>query len=316
MRPSLDQRHRGRKRHHRDLDVARDQRGVDLRIAAERHGENVDAGRMLDHLHRQVQRIADAARSVVELAWVGLGLGDQLLHRGDAGFRARHQDEVGGDELGHRREVVAARRTAGCCRARARWPRHWCSAGWCSRPAAISRPRRRRACRRRPGGSPRSPAGRAGRRASCRAGAPAHRRRRRRRTARSAGSGDWDRFWAWAAVTVARTATSAITRRRMRRLPVALAFAPRRVLRQQNRRKRPAQGRPPQAIRRQIVALLRRGALLARMRGDDVVHRRLHAALLVRDAGEASAISVMPSAPISVPSLMSPRWPMRKYLPA
>ena len=189
----LNERHRGRERHHRDLDVAGDQRRVDLRVAAERHREDVDAGRVLDHLHGQVQRIADAARSVVELAGIGLGLGDQLLHRGDAGFRARHQDEVGGDELRHRREVVdRVERQAVVERGR-----DGGAVGVLQDGVAIRRRFRDLVGGERAAGAGAilddRPAGRPGRTACRRAAAPARPPRRRRRTARSAGSDDWDR---------------------------------------------------------------------------------------------------------------------------
>ena len=189
----LDQRHGGGKRDDRHLDFARDQRRVDVPVAAERHRDDVDASGMLEHLHRQVQRIARSARAVIELARIGAGARQQVLHRLDAGLRAGHQHQVRRHDLRYRTQSPSRRRTAGCGRARARSPRHWCCAGWCSRRAAISPRRRRPACRPRRGGSRRRAAARPARRPCCRSAAPGCRQLPPAETARSAGSGGSDR---------------------------------------------------------------------------------------------------------------------------
>jgi len=49
---------------------------------------------------------------------------------------------------------------------------------------------------------------------------------------------------------------------------------------------------------------------------NQIIDRGLHAAFLVRDAGNASAISVIASAPASMPSSRRRDGRLRKYLPA
>ena len=43
--------------------------------------DDVDAGSQLEQFGREVGGIAVAGRSVIELAWVGLGVGDERRHR-------------------------------------------------------------------------------------------------------------------------------------------------------------------------------------------------------------------------------------------
>ena len=69
-------------------------------------GENVDAGRVLEHFHGQMQRVADAARAVIELARLGAGARDQVLDRADARFRACHQHQSRTGDLGDGREIL------------------------------------------------------------------------------------------------------------------------------------------------------------------------------------------------------------------
>ena len=174
----LDQRHGGGKRHDRHLDFAGDQRRVDVPVAAERHRDDVDAGGMLEHLHRQVQRIARSARAVIELARIGAGARQQVLHRRRCRTSGRPPAPGSTPRSASPAQSPSRRRTAACGRARARSPRHWCCAGWCSRRAAISPRRRRRACRPRRGGSRRRAAARPVRRPCCRSAAPECRQRR------------------------------------------------------------------------------------------------------------------------------------------
>jgi hypothetical protein len=73
-------------------------------IGASAH--DIEAGGHLDHLHRQVKRIARTAHAVVERSGPRLGeldqVGDRLHHRK---MRACHQDQCGGRQLGDGDEV-------------------------------------------------------------------------------------------------------------------------------------------------------------------------------------------------------------------
>jgi len=52
----------------RYVDLAGDEGGKDGRVALVRNRLDVDAGRGLEHLHGQVERVADAGHAVVETA--------------------------------------------------------------------------------------------------------------------------------------------------------------------------------------------------------------------------------------------------------
>ena len=67
--------------HRHQVDLPGDGVGRRLRAAAIGHVHDVGAGRELEHLDRDVQRPADAAAAVAQLARVGLGVPDQLGQR-------------------------------------------------------------------------------------------------------------------------------------------------------------------------------------------------------------------------------------------
>ena len=76
---------------HDHIGSCRGDRGLDRRWVGEIEDrpadrDDIDTGRTLEHLHGELQWIAWAARAIVELARIGAGARQKLLHRRDAGL--------------------------------------------------------------------------------------------------------------------------------------------------------------------------------------------------------------------------------------
>ena len=71
-----------------------------------RHVRNIDAGRDLQQLAREMRRRSDAGTGVAQLVRIGLRARDQLRDRGDAGGRRRDEHIGRRVQLGDRREVL------------------------------------------------------------------------------------------------------------------------------------------------------------------------------------------------------------------
>ena len=68
--------------------------------------DEVGSGPQLEQLRDQMGEIAVAHGAEIELAGIGLGVGDQLLHVLRRKIRRHHQDLVALGDLGDRREVL------------------------------------------------------------------------------------------------------------------------------------------------------------------------------------------------------------------
>ena len=97
------------------LDDLHDRRKRDRNLSAEqighvaalvRHLHHVGAGHHLEQFAGHMRPGADAGRRDVELAGIGLGIGDQLGHRFHRKLRIDHDDERGAADGADRREVA------------------------------------------------------------------------------------------------------------------------------------------------------------------------------------------------------------------
>ena len=133
-----------------ELDVAGEQRLRRRRAALVRNVDDVGAGVDLEQLAGEMPGAAVAARTERQLARIGLGVGDELLDRIHRQRRVDHQHVRRGGEQRDRHEILDRDRRAssrtGSDSPRASTAR---PAGSCSRRARLSRPGRRRCCRRR-----------------------------------------------------------------------------------------------------------------------------------------------------------------------
>src|SRR5437016_1150762 len=76
--------------------------------AAIRHLVELDTGRLLEQHGSEMKRVADACMRDVDLAWLPLGLVDQLSHGIDlelVGIDDEHAQKAGGER--HRREILS-----------------------------------------------------------------------------------------------------------------------------------------------------------------------------------------------------------------
>ena len=83
-----------------------DDRGVELRGLLVDHVLHLRAGGRLEQLRAQVHRVADRPRAVVELARVGLGVGDQVAHGLVLAVGRHGEEEVGLEQRQQRVEVL------------------------------------------------------------------------------------------------------------------------------------------------------------------------------------------------------------------
>ena len=91
--------------HH--LHLPADQVGKGGCIALVRHVRDLDAGALLQHLAREVAGVAAARRGEVDLARVGLEVGDQFTQRIDGDGRVHDQQVRHVGDEGHGHEVAA-----------------------------------------------------------------------------------------------------------------------------------------------------------------------------------------------------------------
>ena len=89
-----------------DLHLSAEQIGQRGRHAAIGHVHHVDAGHHLEQFGGDVGDPADAARTVGELARIGLGIGDELGNRLGRNRRIYHHDKGAADEARDRRDVA------------------------------------------------------------------------------------------------------------------------------------------------------------------------------------------------------------------
>ena len=74
--------------------------------AAIRHVLGIGAHRLVEHDAAEMRGRADAGRAVVQLARIGLGIGDELLERVGRKFLAHDHDQRNFGDQRHRREIV------------------------------------------------------------------------------------------------------------------------------------------------------------------------------------------------------------------
>ena len=102
----LEQRRDRRNGAKRDIDIATQQRGIDIAGAAVGDHQHVEAGGLLEHFGGQMRRSADAARRIGDLAGLPLGQRDQIGDRGDRDFwPGDDQHRAAGDQR-YRREIL------------------------------------------------------------------------------------------------------------------------------------------------------------------------------------------------------------------
>jgi hypothetical protein len=102
----LDVRDRGLCGVEHELHRPADQVGHGVAGAAIRHMHHVHASHQLEQLTRHVDAGADAARSEIELARIGLGVGDELGNGGGRERRVHHRDVRHAGHAGDRRDVA------------------------------------------------------------------------------------------------------------------------------------------------------------------------------------------------------------------
>ena len=190
---AFDVRDRGRHGVEHELHLAADQVGHRIARAAVRHVHHVDAGHHLELLARHVDAGADAGRGEVELAGIGLGVGDQFRDGLDRQVVV-HDHHVGrARRAGDRRDVAQEIEVQVLVeRVVDHVARHPLQQRVAVR-AAPSPPTRCRRCRRRRRGSRPAPSGRSAPTAIAPSGARRCRSRCRPRSRPRCGSAATDR---------------------------------------------------------------------------------------------------------------------------
>ena len=104
--PGLDERQRRRGQVEHDLNLSAHE--IDQRrcVAAVRHVHQIDAGHHLEQLAGHMQRRADAARAHVDLARIGLGVGDELRNGLRRQLRIHHHHLRDANDAGDRFRVT------------------------------------------------------------------------------------------------------------------------------------------------------------------------------------------------------------------
>ena len=102
----LDERQRRRGQVEHDLDLSAHEIDQRRRVAAVRHVHQIDAGHHLEQLAGHMQRRADAARAHVDLARIGLGVGDELRNGLRRQLRSNHHHLRDANDAGDRRRVA------------------------------------------------------------------------------------------------------------------------------------------------------------------------------------------------------------------
>ena len=88
-----------------DLELPADQIGKRERLAAVRDVDHVDAGHHLEQLAGDMERTPGAARRHVDLARIGLGIGDELRDRLGGKRWIDQHDKGPAHDAGDRRDV-------------------------------------------------------------------------------------------------------------------------------------------------------------------------------------------------------------------
>ena len=89
-----------------NLELPADQIGKRERLAAVRDVDHVDAGHHLEQLAGDMERTPGAARRHVDLARIGLGIGDKLGNRVHRNRWIDFHDKRNGGNARHRRDVA------------------------------------------------------------------------------------------------------------------------------------------------------------------------------------------------------------------